>query len=486
MPFCQSVSLANGSMRAFPLRAYAMRLATLCGPPPGARALAVAATRGAVDKGPRASARSARRRNDARTERRASLTVASASSSEALGPAAGVHSLPTPETSTSSPSPSLSSCVPPWLPVASPAWPEMVSNVEAAVRLTVVAVDPDLSGAIAVLWWDDQEEGGTGFRSSMEEGGGMHPERSMGGTGKGMSEGSMRNVDETSYQGGEGDFTGRLESHAQAGCRPESAADGTRDLEGAIAKVPCASECLNSLQFCSRSTRLARVSLFDLPTVSVATTTRTRRRHDVGRLVDIIKNILREHSERAEEKGAKRTDVSDIAGPTSSFLASASSSRVGASSLPPRLPPLAMLEAAIPSPLSGKHSWFSAGYSAGLFEGVLSSLDGFPPEAVGRVPAVVWKRDLGLWGGGKAASLELARELFPQAAGQLERKRDHGRAEALLIAAWAVGCRRQREEHVGGAEEGRDDDPGAGLVEAMTAFSGDEAGSDASTEEDDA
>jgi len=36
----------------------------------------------------------------------------------------------------------------------------------------------------------------------------------------------------------------------------------------------------------------------------------------------------------------------------------------------------------------------------------------------------------------KAMSLDLARRLFPELVGELKRKKDHGRAEALLIAEW--------------------------------------------------
>lgn len=47
----------------------------------------------------------------------------------------------------------------------------------------------------------------------------------------------------------------------------------------------------------------------------------------------------------------------------------------------------------------------------------------------------VWKRDLGLTGKDKDASLEMARRLFPTA--DLSKKKHIGRAEALLIAEWA-------------------------------------------------
>jgi crossover junction endodeoxyribonuclease RuvC len=49
-----------------------------------------------------------------------------------------------------------------------------------------------------------------------------------------------------------------------------------------------------------------------------------------------------------------------------------------------------------------------------------------------------WKRVFGLKAD-KGESLEVARRLFPAAAGQIARKKDHNRAEALLLAMYAKG-----------------------------------------------
>jgi Holliday junction resolvasome RuvABC endonuclease subunit len=45
-----------------------------------------------------------------------------------------------------------------------------------------------------------------------------------------------------------------------------------------------------------------------------------------------------------------------------------------------------------------------------------------------------WKKHHGLIGSEKTASLELARSMFPEAS--LKRQKDHGRADALLMAVW--------------------------------------------------
>jgi crossover junction endodeoxyribonuclease RuvC len=49
----------------------------------------------------------------------------------------------------------------------------------------------------------------------------------------------------------------------------------------------------------------------------------------------------------------------------------------------------------------------------------------------------VWKGYFKLAGGDKEASRELALELFPKTSDILKRKKDHQRAEAMLIAWWA-------------------------------------------------
>lgn len=98
----------------------------------------------------------------------------------------------------------------------------------------------------------------------------------------------------------------------------------------------------------------------------------------------------------------------------------------------------AVLEQPVPNALNGKWSWFSAGYNSGIWKGVLMSF-GVPFETV---PANVWKTDMQLRKAGKEGSRLLAQELLPQTHSQLKRKKDHGRAEALLLAAWGIGVRR--------------------------------------------
>lgn len=92
---------------------------------------------------------------------------------------------------------------------------------------------------------------------------------------------------------------------------------------------------------------------------------------------------------------------------------------------------VAAVESVSAMPKQGLSSTFRFGESCGAVAGVLAAL---------RIPIVrptpqVWKRAFGLIGAEKDASRGAAIERFPDA--PLSRKRDHGRADALLLAQWA-------------------------------------------------
>ena len=89
------------------------------------------------------------------------------------------------------------------------------------------------------------------------------------------------------------------------------------------------------------------------------------------------------------------------------------------------------IEASQAMPGQGTRSMLTIGFGYGLFLGILATLR-LPYTAVR--PAV-WKRSMGL-GKGKEASRLRAQQLYPGA--DLRRKRDHGRAEALLLAAYGL------------------------------------------------
>jgi hypothetical protein len=84
-------------------------------------------------------------------------------------------------------------------------------------------------------------------------------------------------------------------------------------------------------------------------------------------------------------------------------------------------------------PGQGVASTFKTGFGFGLLVGALAGLK--LPYTV--VSAVTWKRRMmdGM-GKEKGASILRAKQLFPQAASELHLKKHHGRADALLIAAY--------------------------------------------------
>ena len=81
-------------------------------------------------------------------------------------------------------------------------------------------------------------------------------------------------------------------------------------------------------------------------------------------------------------------------------------------------------------PRQGASSGFKFGRATGAIEAAIA-LSGLPVEIV---EPSVWKRALRLPGKDKEAARQRALELFPGAHSLLARKRDHGRAEAILIA----------------------------------------------------
>eukprot|EP01023_Acetabularia_acetabulum_P008634 TRINITY_DN13764_c0_g1_i9.p1 TRINITY_DN13764_c0_g1~~TRINITY_DN13764_c0_g1_i9.p1 ORF type:complete len:229 (-),score=28.71 TRINITY_DN13764_c0_g1_i9:1089-1775(-) len=84
--------------------------------------------------------------------------------------------------------------------------------------------------------------------------------------------------------------------------------------------------------------------------------------------------------------------------------------------------------------LMGKIQTFRMAYNSGVCNGVLQGL-GYQLLSVAPQS---WKKDLDLCKKDKDASRELALEHFPQAADFLKRKKDHGRAEALLLVLWGM------------------------------------------------
>lgn len=88
---------------------------------------------------------------------------------------------------------------------------------------------------------------------------------------------------------------------------------------------------------------------------------------------------------------------------------------------------MAYLEQASSMPKQGVSSMFSFGCSYGIIQGVLAALS---------IPVIIvsprmWKKRAGIIGKEKDAARALAQQLYPSA--ELGRKKDIGRADALLI-----------------------------------------------------
>jgi crossover junction endodeoxyribonuclease RuvC len=93
-------------------------------------------------------------------------------------------------------------------------------------------------------------------------------------------------------------------------------------------------------------------------------------------------------------------------------------------------PQHALIERAQAMPKQGASSGFKYGRAVGAIEGVIACCE--IPLTI--VEPAQWKRFHALRGGDKEAGRQRALQLFPSAHALLARKKDHGRAEAALIA----------------------------------------------------
>jgi len=85
-------------------------------------------------------------------------------------------------------------------------------------------------------------------------------------------------------------------------------------------------------------------------------------------------------------------------------------------------------------PKQGASSGFKFGRATGALEGVLACCE--IPLTV--IEPTAWKKFHQLRGGDKESSRQRALQLFPSAHALLARKKDHGRAEAPLIALYGA------------------------------------------------
>lgn len=94
--------------------------------------------------------------------------------------------------------------------------------------------------------------------------------------------------------------------------------------------------------------------------------------------------------------------------------------------------PIAVIESVSSRPGEGSVSAFTFGCGFGALIATMATLD-LPYRLV---TPVTWKRHHRLLKTEKDESRARALELFPQCSSELARKKDHGRADALLMAAY--------------------------------------------------
>src|SRR5262245_12765734 len=97
-------------------------------------------------------------------------------------------------------------------------------------------------------------------------------------------------------------------------------------------------------------------------------------------------------------------------------------------------PQHALIERAQAMPKQGASSGFKYGRATGALEGVLACCE--IPITI--VEPSVWKKFHQLRGGDKEAARQRALQLFPAAHALLARRKDHGRAEAALVALYGA------------------------------------------------
>jgi len=84
-------------------------------------------------------------------------------------------------------------------------------------------------------------------------------------------------------------------------------------------------------------------------------------------------------------------------------------------------------------PKNGSIGCFKLGQGYGIWLGILAA---FGIESFNISPQV-WKRSMGVQGNDKEISRAMALRMAPELSDRLTRKKDHGRAEAILLALYA-------------------------------------------------
>ena len=100
-------------------------------------------------------------------------------------------------------------------------------------------------------------------------------------------------------------------------------------------------------------------------------------------------------------------------------------------------PRIAFIERAQAMPRQGASSGFKYGRAVGTIEAVTTCCE--IPMTI--IEPTLWKRYYKLHGKDKKGARQRALQLFPSAHAALARKKDHGRAEACLLALYGAGLK---------------------------------------------
>ena len=139
------------------------------------------------------------------------------------------------------------------------------------------------------------------------------------------------------------------------------------------------------------------IDFFDIPTLEIKSGKKKKREYNIALMVDIIRNTVVQFEDLHLNGMVKQV----------------------------------ALEKVHSMPGQGVASMFSMGKGFGIWLGIIATLK-YPLTLV--TPQAWKKAMMDGMGKEKDASRLRAIQLFPQVADQLSRKKDHGRADALLIA----------------------------------------------------
>jgi len=112
--------------------------------------------------------------------------------------------------------------------------------------------------------------------------------------------------------------------------------------------------------------------------------------------------------------------------------------------VPPGEPAMLVIEDIRPRPMGNGGGHGNTMHSQGSLmrsRGIIEAVADIARLELVTVQPQTWKRHYGLLGKDKDAGRQIALTLYPLLAGELKRKKDHNRADAVLMAKWLQGSK---------------------------------------------